>query len=389
MTEKIFAVVGSFATKPNPDKGIRVYEYEPEHAGFTLVDAVHPDINAGQTCYNEEKDIFYIVHEAKGPVGEICGGGRIYSGKLDHENGSFTLIDDKETHGTLPCYLTLTASGKYAVVAHHGTRNVITKTKQTPDGSFKAYVECDDVVLALVKIREDGTYGEICDYCFHEAERAEDGIMISKIPHLHCVVVSPDGKLFLSCDKGLDVIHGYHVDEECGKIRYLGKTFVEEGVHPRYGKFHPTAPVFYQDCENSLYVHVWNYDSETGALTQVQRVPVIFDEEMAKNFTRESLADMIVTPDGKYLYISVRGLNLVAVFTIDGNGLLTLAQNVNCHGANPRGLQISPDGKCLYVMNRDSNNIVKFRRSVEDGMLWETGEELSCNMPANMKFVVL
>lgn len=207
MAEKIFAVVGSFATKPNLDKGIRVYEYEPEHAGFTFIGGFHPDINAGQTCYNKEKDMFYIAHEAKGPVGETCGGGRIYSGRFDHETGQFMLIDDKETNATLPCYLRLTASGKYVVVAHHGTRNVITRTKLLSDGSYRACAECDDVVLALVRINEDGTYGEICDYCFHEPDRAESGIMIKKIPHLHSCEMSPDGKLFVSCDKGLDVVH--------------------------------------------------------------------------------------------------------------------------------------------------------------------------------------
>ncbi|MBQ7796541.1 MAG: beta-propeller fold lactonase family protein [Lachnospiraceae bacterium] len=257
MSRKIFAVVGSFATKPNPDKGLRVYEYEPEYAGFTFVGGFHPEINAGQTYYNEERDILYIAHEAKGPDGETCGGGRIYSGMIDHETGQITLIDDKETNATLPCYIRMTASGKYAMVAHHGTRNVVTKIKYMEDGSSKAYVECDDVVIALMEIKEDGTIQGVCDYCFHEPDREENGIMISKIPHLHCCEMSPDGNLFISCDKGLDVIHRYHVDEDCGKIQYLGKTFVEEGVHPRYAKFHPMAQVFYQNCENSLYIHVW------------------------------------------------------------------------------------------------------------------------------------
>lgn len=398
MAKKTFAVVGSFATKPNPDKGIRVYEYEPEHAGFTFVGGFHPEINAGQTCYNKEKDIFYIAHEAKGPIGETCGGGKIYSGRFDHETGQFTLIDDKETNATLPCYLRLTASGKYMVVAHHATRNVVTKTKRMADGSYRACVECDDVVVALVRINEDGTYGEICDYCFHEPDRAEDenvsgsdtteghGVMIKKIPHLHCCEMSPDGKLFASCDKGLDVIHRYHVDEKCGKIQYLGKTFVEEGVHPRYAKFHPTAPVLYQDCENSLYVHVWKYDSESGELERVQRVPVVFDEELAETFKIESLSDMIVTPDGKHFYISVRGLNMIAVFTVDEDGLLTLVQNIDCHGVNPRGLAMSPDERYLFVMNRDSCNVVTYRRE-PDGRLSETGKEFACNLPANLQFV--
>ena len=126
----------------------------------------------------------------------------------------------------------------------------------------------------------------------------------------------------------------------------------------------------------------------SGELERVQRVPVVFDQETAETFTLESAADMVVAQDGRHLYCSVRGLDQIAVFTVDKEGLLTLIQNISCYGKNPRGLSLSPDERYLFVMNRDSNTIVTYQRGA-DGKLMETGAELLCNMPANMRFLSL
>lgn len=384
MAEKIYAVVGSFAMKSGSEKGIHVFEYEPEHAGFIHLCSSGPEINAGQGTYNKEKDVLYITDESKDGKDEIGGGGRILAARLDRENGSVTWLNEKDTFAPLPSYLCLTRSGKYAAVPHHGTGNVVTKTIRKKDGSYGKFTDGDDGTVALFRIGDDGTYSEMCDVCYHEIER-ENG-KIKKIPHLHCFVQSPDGKLFLACDKGLDSIHSYHIDEEQGKIIPLGKIFVENGVHPRYGAFHPTIPVFYNNCENSVYVHAWTYDSETGELEKIQKVPLLFDKEKADAWKAESCADILLSSDGKFLYVSVRGLNVLSVFEVAENGTLNMVQNIDCQGKNPRGLSLSPDERFLFCMNRDSDHIARFKRN-EDGTLTAAGCETFCILPGNMIFV--
>ncbi len=384
---QVYAIVGCFATKPNPDKGLRVFRYDVENGALTYLYQIRPDLNVGQTLWDEGRQRLYLVHEAKGPGAEVCGGGLVCSACFDHETGRLQVTDEKETHATLPCYLSCTPSGNYIMVAHHGTRNVITKTERMSDGTWRACVVCDEVPVSLMRICEDGTLGELCDVCGHEPIRDSDGVMIEKIPHLHSVVCSPDGRLWFACDKGLDAVHRYRVDESRGVIRYLGKMYVDDGVHPRYGKFHPTLPVYYQDCENSLYLYVWNYDSISGAMDLLQKVPLVADEACAAVYKQESAADLIVTPDGRFVYVSIRGLNLLAVLSVGEDGRLSFMQNIPCGGTNPRGLALSPDGRMVLVMNRDSGNIVTFRRT-EEGLLEYTGQEIPCNMPANLQFII-
>ena len=386
MPEKIYAVAGSFAMKPGSEKGVHIFRYEPENALFTLVGNYRPEINAGQRTYNKEKDVIYITHESKDRDGEKGGGGRILAFKLDHETGEPTWLKEQDTNGPLPSDICLDAGGRYVIVPHHGSGNIVTKTRKREDGGFEAFTDSDDCTLALFKVEEDGDLGPMCDASRQEIERDEHGA-IKKIPHLHNCVQSPDGNLFLVCDKGLDMIHSYKLDSENGRLVHVNSTGAGNGSHPRYGVFHPSVPVFYQNCENSAYVNSWTYDSGSGKLTRLERLPLLFDEKEAAAWTEEGAADIVLTPDGKNLYISVRGLNVLSVFSVDENGSLKLIQNIGCQGKNPRGLCLSPDSRYLFSINRDSNCIARFLRN-EDGMLAAAGAETECSLPGNMQFIV-
>lgn len=386
MPEKIYAVAGSFAMKPGSKKGVHIFRYEPEHAVFTLVGNYRPEFNAGQRAYNKEKDVLYFTNESKERDGEKGGGGRIMAFRLDPETGEPRWLAVKDTFAALPSDICLSADGKYVLVPHHGSGNIVTKTRKREDGAYEAFADSDDCTMALFRVKEDGDLGEMCDASYVEIERNADGT-IKKIPHIHNCVQSPDGKLFLVCDKGLDMVHSYKLDAESGKLARINSTAVENGTHPRYGAFHPSVPVFYQNCENSAYVNVWKYDSEDGTLQRLQRLPLLFDEKAAAAWTAEGAADIALTPDGKYLYISVRGLNVLSAFAVAEDGTLSLIQNIGCQGSNPRGLCLSPDARYLFSINRDSNNIARFSIG-ESGMLTEAGAETECNLPGNLQFVV-
>lgn len=385
MKETIYAVAGSFAMKIGEEKGIHVFRYEPDQAQFTLVGDYRPEINAGQRAYNKEKDVLYITHEGRDRPGEIGGGGRILALRLDHETGIPQWISEQDTFAVQPSDICLEDGGRFVLVPHHTSGSVVTKTVRRGDGGYEAFVDSDDCTLALFPVQEDGSLGEMCDACFVEILR-EDG-KVKKIPHLHNCVQSPDGQLFLVCDKGLDLIHSFKLDPQAGSLSLVNQAAAEHGSHPRYGVFHPDRKIFYQNCENSAFLHVWSYRSEDGKLERIQRVPLLADEAEAAAWTAEGAADLVMTPDGKYLYASVRGLNIISVFEIDGQGFLKLIQTIGCQGKNPRGLCLSSDSRYLFAMNRDSNHIARFRRG-ENGILEAAGAETECSLPGNLQFLV-
>lgn len=68
------------------------------------------------------------------------------------------------------------------------------------------------------------------------------------------------------------------------------------------------------------------------------------------------------------------------------SGLLSLVQTVFCEGDNPCGLTLSLDERFLFVMNRDTEQIVTFSIA-EDGKLSDTGRRMPCPLAANLMFV--
>lgn len=379
MAKNIYAVVGTFAMKPGSIRGIHTFRYEPETAQFTAIGDFRTEINAGQRTYNKEKDVCYITHESKDR-----DGGKILSFKLNHETGEPEWLNEKYTCSTLPSFVTLDKTGKYLLVPHHTSDNIVVKTVRNEDGSITFEDHCDSCTIVVFKVNEDGSIGDICDIYEKEPKR-ENGV-INSISRYHNCIQSPDGKLVLVCDKGNDVMDCFKFDAECGKLTHVNEVYVEEHAHPRYAIFHPELPVVYQNCEASAFIHVWNYDSETGEMKRIQKLPLLADEAEAAAWTKEGAADLVMSTDGKYLYASVRGLNVLTVFAIGEDGTLAFLQNIDCQGKNPRGLCLSPDEKYLFSLNRDSDCIARFERG-EDGTLEAAGCETYCGLPGNMMFI--
>lgn len=385
MGERIYAVAGSFSMRPGTKRGIHVFRYQPEQAVFTFIGDYMTELNIGQQCSHPKNEILYGVHEWKNREGELGGGGRVFAFRIDPETGEPRKINEKDTYASQPSDICIDLSGRYGVVSHHGSDGVITRTRKMEDGRYTAVTECDDSTMTLFRIEEDGSLGEICDVKVHDAQRKQG--KIQKLSHLHNCVMSPEGNFFAVCDKGLDRIYTYGIDRERSCLKLLQDIPVEEGSHPRYGVFHPVHSVFYQNNENSAFLNVWTYRGSDGNLKRMQRVPLLFDEQQAVSWKKEGASDLVVTADGKTLYVSVRGLNVISVFGIDEKGMVSLLQTVGCQGENPRGLCLSPDERYLFSMNRDSDRISSFLRE-QNGKLVPVGRGAACSMPGNLQFVV-
>lgn len=383
MEKHMWAVAGSFAMRPGTVKGIHVFQYEPESGTLVPNGRYRTEINAGQRAYDEKKRILYVTHEGKDFAGERGTGGRIFAVKVNEENGTVEWLNEQKTLAALPSDICLSKDRKYLLVPHHATGDLATKTVRNQDGDFEVQTIGDDCTLVLFERNEDGTIGKILDVYIEGQE--EDG-MTKKPSRFHCCVQAPDENLFLVCDKGKDCIHSFRIDEEKGKLVHLNKTFVETDAHPRYGVFHPELPVFYQNCENSAFLHVWKYDAESGKLSRIQKIALLADEKEAEAWKKEGASDFSITADGKYLYAAVRGLNVISSFHIKEDGSLKFMQCISCEGKNPRGIELSPDERYLFAMNRDTDQIIRFARE-DDGTLRADGCAAECELPGNLVFL--
>jgi 6-phosphogluconolactonase len=87
-----------------------------------------------------------------------------------------------------------------------------------------------------------------------------------------------------------------------------------------------------------------------GALTEIQKISTLPAGTTVSNTTAEIMIDR----PGRHLYVSNRGHDSIAVFTIDSSsGKLTLDGNVPSGGRTPRNIRLDPTGRYLLSANEN------------------------------------
>jgi 6-phosphogluconolactonase len=98
-------------------------------------------------------------------------------------------------------------------------------------------------------------------------------------------------------------------------------------------------------------------------------------------------ADIHISPDGKFLYGSLRAsINELVLFEISDDGSLTYRNRFSTLGKTPRNFAIDPTGNFLLVGNGGSDEIIIFKRDKENGSLTATGKRINVDSPVCLKF---
>lgn len=183
-------------------------------------------------------------------------------------------------------------------------------------------------------------------------------------PHVHYTDLTPDGRLAV-CDLGTDRVYTYDVSDE-GKLTEVAVYVAKDGTGPRHLAFHPNEKVAYLFGELDSTLVVLTYDAATGQFTEVQKISTLPEEFDAFN----GGAAIRVTSDGRFLYLSNRGHDSIAVFSLDEEGTkATFIEHVPTEGKIPRDFAIDPSENFLVVANQDSDNLTLFARNAQNGTL--------------------
>jgi 6-phosphogluconolactonase (cycloisomerase 2 family) len=384
MDSKIYALIGSWSFEKK-NKGLSVYRYDPGGAVLDYIATSFFDVSVGQQFVDNERQIVYIVDERDSRRGEVGGGGYVLAIRLESKNGELNLINEKASLASNPSYIWVDKSKKYAVVAHHCGRGYVTKIVKREDGNFGSQTLFDDAALVLFRLNEDGGFGDVCDVLTMPTGAFPEKNVVS---HLHSVIADPSGKLWLVCDKGADCIYSCRLDTGAGKLKFLAETPIERGSAPRYGVFHPFLPVFYANNEQHSFLLSYRVDIASGKLTRIRKLPLIAGDQDLNGGVKIQASDIVMHPSGKYLYVALRGVNKIAGVEVSAEGDISLNQDIDCQGINPRGLCLSPDSRYLFSLNVQSDNVSVFTVS-EYGILSFTGIKIKAASPGNMKFLCI
>lgn len=160
---------------------------------------------------------------------------------------------------------------------------------------------------------------------------------------------------------------------EQDQVRIFDRKFSPRGVilfpagsGPRHGIFHPKDRTLWMVTERSHELYHFNYaDTRYQLLQQVSILPKDHPE-----YAASTTAAIRLSPDGRFLYTSTRGADIMSVFALDADGA-HLIQKVPCGGKHPRDFILSDDGRYVLVLCRDSDDLFSFPRDAETGKLGE------------------
>lgn len=351
-----FVYVGAARGDGEPE-GIYVYRLDMASGNLRPVSTVTDVHNPSFLAVHPNGRVLYSIDEDRSESPSV---GAVSAYAIDPATGELTYINRQESHGEGLAHLSTDNQGRFLLTAHYG------------GGS-----------ISVLPILADGSLGEATEVIQHSGSGShprQDG------PHPHSIYVDPADNFVFVPDLGLDKVMIYRLDAANGKLvpndTPWAKVSSESG--PRHFAFHTNGRFAYVINELASTITAFNYDSDQGALTEIQTVSTL-----PEGYTQESLtAEILVHPTGKFVYGSNRGHDSIAIFSVDeATGALSAVGHEPTQGGHPRNFAIDPTGTYLFAENRDNNNIVVFRIHPDTGLLQATGHVIEVPRPVCIKMV--
>lgn len=356
----IRAYVGTYTQ--GDSRGIYLFEFDPRSGKPGEARLVAELENPSFVAIHPSKRFLYAVAE----VGEFQGArntGGIAAYAVDPRSGSLKHLNSRPTGGGAPCHLSVDATGKFVLVANYS------------GGSVAAF-----------PIRDDGSLGGVSAFVQHTGSSVNP--RRQEAPHAHSVNLDPANRFAMVADLGLDKILIYRFDAERGTLQPHDPPAVSvtAGGGPRHFSFHPSGRFAYANNELTLTIVPFAYDAEQGVLTPLKEQSTL---PPGSEGPGNSTAETLVHPSGKFVYVSNRGHNSIAIFRIQDDGTLQPAGHVSTGGEIPRNFGIDPTGRFLLAANQNSHTIVVFRIDSETGGLTPTGDVVNVPSPVCVRFVAI
>ncbi|MCC7418814.1 MAG: beta-propeller fold lactonase family protein [Planctomycetaceae bacterium] len=159
----------------------------------------------------------------------------------------------------------------------------------------------------------------------------------------------------------------YQFRFEGGRLAEAGKApGGAEKAGPRHLAFHPKQPWAYTSDESGSSITAYQIDDKKG-LSPTQTLSTLPADFKANNST----AEVKVHPNGRFVWVSNRGHDSLAGFSIAGDGKLTAIGQTPTE-KTPRSFDIDPAGDMAYGAGEGSGKLAVFSLNPESGAMTRT-----------------
>jgi 6-phosphogluconolactonase len=349
--------VGTY-TEGGPSNGIYLVRMDPRSGKLRQIGSVNAGANPSFLAIHPNGRVLYAVNELEKLNGRPTGAVSAFA--IASATGALTRRNVQPSEGGAPCYVSVDRSGRVLLVANYMGGNV-----------------------ALLPIESDGALGSATRVVQHTGKGPNAARQ--EAPHAHCIVADPSNRFVLAADLGADRVFVYRLDLDGRTLHHVdgGDAVMRAGSGPRHIAFHPTLPLVFVANELDSTVATLRFDTERGSLTLLGISSTLPARWTGTNYP----ADIHITSSGRSLYVSNRGHNSLAVFSIaESTSALTLEQVISTEGDWPRNFSLHPSGRWLLVANQRSDSVVVFARDERSGRLTLTPERIALPKPVCLRF---
>ena len=269
-------------------------------------------------------------------------------------DGSLTLRHTAEITSRTP-YIRISNDGRFLLAAHYSA------------GDITVHRMVDGICT-----------GELLDH--HVTEKTA-----------HCIELDPTGRFAFVPHTTPNNVYQFRLDARTGKLIPNDPPFVDgpEKDHryhePRHYMHHPKLNMAYTSNEYGGGITAWKFDPERGILTRLQTLSTLPPDVDGKSYA----ADLRITPDGRFAYVSNRDATERADTDAHRDTLTGIALDAQTGKMSvigyfptahiPRSFCIDTTGRFVYAAGQESANLYAYQLDQQSGILehtatYETGE---------------
>jgi 6-phosphogluconolactonase (cycloisomerase 2 family) len=320
--------------------GEGIYTVEVDEAGqFQKPRLAAPLTFSTWVQLSKKRPLLYAVCDSRGK------GGTLHAFRI--EGDQLTEVSNVSSQGKHPCHLSLNADENLLFAANY------------VDGTTSAW-----------SLDAEGKFSESVLKWTHKGSGPHPDRQ--KGPHAHSVVLDPSERFLLGCDLGTDEVLAWKILGSPMRIE-TPPTVVwksRSGAGPRHFAIHPKGGLVAIANELENTVDLCRMGEEGKVFEALATIPALPNGE--KPTDKMSLAEIAWHPNGRFLYVSMRGKEVICLFELKGD-LLEPRAVIPSGGETPRHFEIMKGGKLLIVANQ-GQGLTSFAIDENTGNLERRGE---------------
>ncbi len=302
------------------DDRILKYRMDPDTGDLAFEYSIHAEGGPGPLAVDPHQKYLYLSRR---------GAREISAYSIDPVTGGVSLLGAVSVDADA-CYVSTDRNGRFLLSASYGGG-----------------------VAAVHAIRADGTLSDLPVQT------------VKTLPKAHFILTAPSNRLaFLPHVGESNTIVGFRFDEDVGTLKEVSRTTHEPDVGPRHLVFHPGLHMVYVSNEQGSSVTAYAFDVCSGVLEPVQTLSTLPEGFSGEN----TCAQIHIHPSGRFLYVSNRGHDSIACFSVDRTGFLTGIGNQPTEPV-PRAFGIDPSGSFLDAGGQESGELASYRIDAQTGRL--------------------